>query len=48
MPSGLVGALNEENKVRLMFVRGKRKQRRYRRVIANLFSNKLQKLPYDY
>ena len=41
-----------------MFVQGKRKERRYGRLIwrlktnkqflANLFSNKLQKLRYDY
>ena len=58
MASGLVKALNEGNKVSLMFVQGKRKERRYGRLIwrlktnkqilANLFSNKLQKLRYDY
>ena len=56
--SGLARAFNEENKVSLMFMEGKRKQRRYGRlilrlktnkqVIANPFSNKLQKLRYDY
>ena len=56
--SGLVRALNAENKVWLMFVEGKHQQRKYGRlilrlktkkqVICDLVSNKLQKLRYDY
>ena len=56
--SGLVRALNAENKVWLMFVEGKHQQRKYGRlilrlktkkqVIYDLVSNKLQKLRYDY